>query len=140
MGNNNKILNAANDPIVVTTLLANNSVSTLDGVPLGTVGDTTTGELVLKVSVRETAPPPPATGGEFTSSPALVTSSGSIPAQCLGWSFTVVSGTVTLNGSGTLPIGASFSGGGYTGYVLASAISYTIAAGSALVQVDNPQS
>lgn len=84
-----------------------------------------------------------AVGGEtgsdqFTSTPALVTASGSIPAGVLGWSFTVVSGTVTLNGSGTLPVGATFRGGGYGGKTMSAALAYTIAAGSAMVTYDTP--
>ncbi len=75
---------------------------------------------------------------QYTSSPGLTTSSGSIPAGVLGWSFTVVSGTVTFNGSGTLPVGATFSGGGYDGRTLGTAIPYTIAAGSAIVTYDTP--
>lgn len=83
------------------------------------------------------------TGGDtaddqFTSSPQLVTASGSIPAGVLGWSLTVVSGTVTINGSGTLPVGATFSGGGYGGKTLSAAIPYTITAGSILVSTDTP--
>lgn len=84
-----------------------------------------------------------AVGGEtgsdqFTSSPQLVTADGTIPAGVLGWSFTAVSGTVTLNGSGTLPLGATLRGGGYGGKTLATEIPYTITAGSALVSYDTP--
>lgn len=84
-----------------------------------------------------------AVGGEtgsdqFASSPQLVTASGSIPAGVLGWSFTVVSGTVTLNGSPTLPVGGSYRGGGYGGKTLSAAIPYTITAGSAMVSYDTP--
>lgn len=75
---------------------------------------------------------------QYTSSPQLVTASGSIPVGVLGWSFTVVSGTVTLNGSGTLPIGVTFRGGGYGGKTLSAAIAYTITSGSALVSYDTP--
>lgn len=73
----------------------------------------------------------------YASSPSVATSDGAIPAGVKSWGFTVVSGTVTLNGSGTLPVGATFSGGGYQGATLSSALSYTIAAGgSALVTYD----
>lgn len=75
---------------------------------------------------------------QFTSSPQLVTADGTIPAGVLGWSFTAVSGTVTLNGSGTLPLGATLRGGGYGGKTTSAAIAYTITAGSALVTYDTP--
>lgn len=89
-------------------------------------------------SINEAVGGGEAGAGEFTSSPALVTASGSIPAGVLGWSFTSVSGTVTLNGSGTLPLGATFRGGGYGGKTMSAAIPYTITAGSALVSYDTP--
>lgn len=82
------------------------------------------------------------TGGDtgsnqYTSSPGLTASSGSVPAGVLGWSITAVSGTVTVNGT-SLPVGASVAGGGYDGRTLATAIPYTIAAGSAIVTYDTP--
>lgn len=143
----NPILDSANRFIEVTNYEAyegtfggvTRTLSTLDGIPLTTSTAGATGQLAVAAYLVGGSISPPS-GGEYTSDPELVTADGTIPAGCLGWSFTVVSGTVTLNGSGTLPVGASFRGGGYTGYVLASALSYTIAAGSALVNVDNPQS
>jgi hypothetical protein len=134
---NNKILNASNDPILVTTLLANNSVSTLEGAPLGTVADATTGEIILKVSVRENsvAPPPPS-GGTFDTTFLNTSTSGTIPASTtLGWSITAYSGTVTVRGV-TLPVGVTVRGGGYAGYAMASSVAYDATGGVALVVYD----
>jgi len=74
---------------------------------------------------------------EYTSAPALVVASGSIPAGVLGWSITAVSGTVTVNGT-SLANGNTVRGGGYGGRTLKTAIAYTIAAGSAMVSYDTP--
>ena len=78
------------------------------------------------------------TTDEYTSAPALVASSGSIPAGVLGWSITAISGTVTVNGT-ALAVGNSVNGGGYGGRTLKTAIAYTVAAASsALVTYDTP--
>tara|TARA_R110000868_G_scaffold17320_1_gene76222 strand:+ start:61 stop:405 length:345 start_codon:yes stop_codon:yes gene_type:complete len=74
---------------------------------------------------------------EYTSAPALVASSGSIPAGVLGWSITAISGTVTVNGT-ALAVGNSVRGGGYGGRTLKTAIAYTITSGTALVSYDTP--
>jgi hypothetical protein len=78
------------------------------------------------------------TTDQYTSAPALVASSGSIPAGVLGWSITAISGTVTVNGT-ALAVGNSVNGGGYGGRTLKTAIAYTVAAASsALVTYDTP--
>jgi len=142
----NEILNASNTFIAVSNLAGysgtnpdgtTRTIRSLPWIPLGTVGDSATGEIAVKVKVIESVIPA-GSGATFTSSPALVTASGSIPTGVLGWSFTAVSGTVTLNGSGILPLGASFRGGGYAGYEMDGAIPYTITTGSALVSYDTP--
>jgi len=74
---------------------------------------------------------------EYTSAPALVVASGSIPAGVLAWSITAISGTVIVNGT-SLANGNTVRGGGYGGRTLKTAIAYTIAAGSALVSYDTP--
>jgi len=74
---------------------------------------------------------------QYTSAPALVTASGSIPAGVLGWSITAISGTVTVNGT-SLANGNTVRGGGYGGRTLKTAIAYTITAGSAMVSTDTP--
>lgn len=77
------------------------------------------------------------TNDQYISFPITATSSGSIPAGVLGWSITAVSGTVAVNGH-ALAVGGTFSGGGYNGKVSTSAITYTITAGSALIEYDVP--
>lgn len=74
---------------------------------------------------------------QFVSNPQLVTSSGSIAAGVLGWSATAVSGTITVNGS-ALAIGQTVRGGGYGGRTMATAIPYTVTAGSLLITTDTP--
>ena len=74
---------------------------------------------------------------QYTSSPGVVTTSGSIPAGVLGWSFTAISGTVTFNGT-SVPIGTTLQGGGYEGRTSTTAIPYTISNGSAAVNYDLP--
>ena len=127
----NRILDASN----------NATTASVQSTTVGAVSDVIYGkslqnEIGLKVlSIGSTAPP---TGGTFTSSNGLVTSSGNIPAGVLGFSVTAVSGTVTVGGGGALPIGGTVNGGGYTGYVTQAAIAYVITAGSAIVSYDLP--
>lgn len=49
----NKILDANNETLAVTNLFGSKTTNTLQGLPMGTVGDSPTGEIVLKVSIRE---------------------------------------------------------------------------------------
>lgn len=108
-----------------------------DWIPLGTVGNSTTGEIVAKVSVRETVTPStPPTGGSFDSTFVRATGAGTVPASTtLGWSITAISGTVTVRGV-ALAVGATVGGGGYTGYSMASAVAYDASGGVAHVVYD----
>lgn len=74
---------------------------------------------------------------EYTSTFDNVSADGSIPAGVLGWSITVLSGTVTVQGK-PLPAGGSTRGGGYGGKTTSAAIPYTVAGGSVLVAYDTP--
>lgn len=127
----NRILDAANN--ITTATVQSIVVNVLSDL---IYGKSLQNEIGLKVlSIGSTSPP---SGGTFTSSAGLVTSSGNIPAGVLGWSVTAVSGTVTVTGGAAIPVGASVGGGGYSGYVTQAAIAYTIAAGSAIVAYDLP--
>src|SRR5688572_19194672 len=103
-------------------------------IPLTTSNGTATGQICLAVRAVGSAP---ATGGTFTSATTLATGNGSVAAGVLGWSITAISGTVTVNGA-SIPVGATVSGGGYNGYVLGTAVPYTVTSGSALVATDTP--
>jgi hypothetical protein len=94
----NVILSSGNTKVTLTNYLGGSSVSTLTGLPLGTVDGTATGTLGLKVLV---------TGGSVTTVPATVTptiiavgasTTGTIPSGAKGWTITFLSGTGTFGG------------------------------------------
>lgn len=134
---NNKILTAANAALAVTNLAASGSggTQTMEGVPIGTSDGTATGELVVKVKLVGTVPPP--SGSSYTPTFRNATASGTIPAGVLGWSVTAISGTIEVLGE-ALPVGATVTSGGYTGYVTDDAVDYDVTAGVALVVFDAP--
>lgn len=126
----NKILTAANARLLITNLFGVGKLKptdTLDGLPLGTVGNSTTGEVVLKVSIREGA----SSGGDAsaanqtTGNASLASIDGKIngtvtphftlltagtnqiiPINAKGWSVTILTGTGTIGG---LAVPAGFS-------------------------------
>jgi hypothetical protein len=130
-----RILDASNAFLKVTNFQGTQGTigeSQTTFIPLGTVGAVPTGEVAVKVIVIADS-----SGGTstYTSNPVLVTTSGSIAVGARSWSFSAVSGTVTLNGS-ALANGTSVSGGGYPGFTLGTAIPYTISGGSAFLTTD----
>jgi len=112
------------------------TLNTLSGLPLGTVGNSATGEVVLKVSVREGGSAPPA-ATTFNSIVNVVTTGGTVPVGALSWSITNLTSTdLTVSGD-TIPAGATVGGGGYgASSTLATAITYTLSTGSAIVVYD----
>lgn len=112
------------------------TIKTADWIPLGTVGGSATGEIIVKASIRESVAPQPPTGGLYSSVVVNATGNGSIPAGVLGWSASVMSGTVTVAGV-SVPIGATVGGGGYAGYVADAAIAYTVSGGVLVISYDN---
>jgi hypothetical protein len=136
---NHYILTATNTPLVVTNLMAagviNPAPSTLSGLPLGTAGNSASGEVLLKVSVREGGSSPAAL--QYQSNVQIVTADGSIPTGVLSWSVTNIDSTDFEIEGAALPANASVSGGGYgPSATSASALAYTLSNGSALVVFD----
>lgn len=130
------ILNALNRAVSVSNLFGTKAGnhSTIDGVPLGTVGDSATGEVILKVSVREDLSS--LSGGSVRSiNVSTVTTSGSVGAgkKYIGFIF-------SSDFAGTID-GETFSGANDASYSLPilpgadiySSLTYTITAGNARI-------
>ena len=130
----NKILTAANAALKVTNLygtgtIAPSGLATLEGLPIGTAGDSATGEMLLKVSVREGGSSPAAV--VYTPSITTVSASGTVASGKhaiefqFGSTFTGTVGSVAYDGSvdaaQTFP---PVSGATY------AAISYVVTTGS----------
>jgi len=131
----NKILDDANEPITVTNLFGVGVLAptkTLQGVPIGTVGDAVDGELVLKVSIREGDLG--STPGTYVPTVAVVTGNGNVPIGSISWSVTNIDSTNLTVGGAAIPIGATVGGGGYgVNSTLNANLAYTLSNGSALV-------
>lgn len=133
----NPILSASNTYIGVTNFAGYTgtdatgvalALRATDWIPLGTTTGASTGEIAVKTLVVGGSLGPPTASGSFDTTVLEATSSGSVPAGVLSWSITAKSGTITVGGQ-AMATGETVGGGGYDGYVMASAMAYTVAGG-----------
>jgi hypothetical protein len=123
MSAKNLILTSGNQNLQVTNLLAGNlDRGSLIGLPLGTVGGSTTGEIAVKVIEVGASENLSVTG---TSLAVAASTSGSIAAGTKAWAIAFLTGTGTFGGQAvTAPI--TFSGQN----TLKAALTYTTASAS----------
>lgn len=130
----NRILNAANDPITLTGVAGayDGGIQQFAGVPLGTPGDSGSGELAAKVMVISTVAP--SSGTARTPTITTAATDGTVAAGARGLTFIFSS-----DFAGTI-LGAAFSGGTDSSVTIPvpsgdtlGAVAYTISAGSARI-------